>query len=101
MKSFLSSILLLCFFISGMACHKKTTDLSDKPIFDSVPTLKPVIPLIEETAQRLKTTSPSQTMTGPATRNDEETIKKHLALLKNYPKLQQLYKVMTDSIRSH
>jgi len=60
-----------------------------------------LIPLIEETAQRLKTTSPSQTMTGPATRNDEETIKKHLALLKNYPKLQQLYKVMTDSIRSH
>ena len=50
MKSFLSSILLLCFFISGMACHKKTTDLSDKPIFDSVPTLKPIIPLIEETS---------------------------------------------------
>jgi len=59
-----------------------------------------LIPLIEETSLRLKTTSPSQTMTGPATRNDEETIQKHLALLGRYPKLQQLYKMMTDSIRS-
>ena len=50
MKSFLSSILLLCFFISGIACHKKTSDLNDKPIFDSLPLLKPVIPLIEETS---------------------------------------------------
>jgi predicted short-subunit dehydrogenase-like oxidoreductase (DUF2520 family) len=57
-----------------------------------------LIPLIEETALRLKTTSPSGTMTGPATRNDEETIQKHLALLKAYPKLQELYKIMTDSI---
>ena len=48
MKSFVSSLLLLGFFISGSACHKKTSDLQDKPIFDSVPTLKPVIPLIEE-----------------------------------------------------
>jgi uncharacterized pyridoxamine 5'-phosphate oxidase family protein len=60
-----------------------------------------LIPLIEETALRLKTTSPSQTMTGPATRNDEETIQKHLALLKKYPKLQELYKVMTKSIRGN
>ena len=33
-----------------MACHKKTSDLSDKPVFDSIPILKPVIPLIEETS---------------------------------------------------
>jgi predicted short-subunit dehydrogenase-like oxidoreductase (DUF2520 family) len=59
-----------------------------------------LIPLIEETALRLKTVSPSQTMTGPATRNDEETIQKHLALLKDYPKLQGLYKTLSDSIRS-
>ena len=48
MKSLISSLLLLSFFISGIACHKKTSELHDKPIFDSVPTLKPVIPLIEE-----------------------------------------------------
>ena len=50
MKSILSSILLLCFFISGIACHKKTADLSEKPIFDSLPISKPVIPLIDETS---------------------------------------------------
>jgi predicted short-subunit dehydrogenase-like oxidoreductase (DUF2520 family) len=59
-----------------------------------------LIPLIEETAMRLETISPSQTMTGPAARNDEETIQKHLALLKGYPKLQELYRIMTESIRS-
>ena len=50
MKSVLSSMLLLCFFILGIACHKKTTDLSEKPIFDSLPISKPVIPLIDETS---------------------------------------------------
>lgn len=50
MKSILSSVLFLCFFISGIACHKKTSDLSDKPIFDSLPISKPVIPLINETS---------------------------------------------------
>jgi len=50
MKFVLSSILLLCFFISGIACHKKTSDLSEKPIFDSQPISKPVIPLINETS---------------------------------------------------
>src|SRR5687768_12424380 len=50
MKSILSSILLLSFFISGMACHKKTADIGEKPIFDSLPISKPVIPLINETS---------------------------------------------------
>jgi hypothetical protein len=50
MKSIVSFSLLLGFFILGIACHKKPSDLADKPIFDSIPILKPVIPLIEETS---------------------------------------------------
>jgi predicted short-subunit dehydrogenase-like oxidoreductase (DUF2520 family) len=57
-----------------------------------------LIPLIEETAQRLKTTSPSITMTGPAARHDQETIQKHLALLESYPKLKEIYKMLSESI---
>lgn len=57
-----------------------------------------LIPLIEETAQRLETTSPSETMTGPAARHDQETIKKHLALLEQHPQLQKIYKMISDSI---
>ena len=58
-----------------------------------------VLPLIEETTARLKTTSPSKTMTGPATRNDQETIQKHLDLLKDHPHLQRIYQLLTESIQ--
>lgn len=58
-----------------------------------------LIPLIEETALRLQTTSPSAVMTGPAIRNDQETIEKHLALLEDYPQLQMFYNLFTRSIR--
>jgi predicted short-subunit dehydrogenase-like oxidoreductase (DUF2520 family) len=60
---------------------------------------KKLIPLIEETAERLKTISPAKAQTGPAIRHDATTIKKHLALLKAYPHLQKIYKVMTKSIQ--
>jgi predicted short-subunit dehydrogenase-like oxidoreductase (DUF2520 family) len=60
---------------------------------------KQLIPLIRETTSRLDSISPSKTMTGPATREDEETIQKHLKLLKDHPRLEKLYKVITDSIQ--
>ncbi len=58
-----------------------------------------LLPLIEETLQRLRTSSPSETQTGPALRNDGETLQKHLDVLKNHPHLLQIYKVMTESIK--
>ena len=58
-----------------------------------------LLPLIEETVQRLTTNSPADTQTGPAVRNDEETLQNHLEILKNHPHLLRVYKVMTESIR--
>lgn len=58
-----------------------------------------LLPLIEETVQRLKTTSPSQSMTGPAIRHDQETIQKHIELLKDHPHLQKIYGKLTQSIQ--
>ncbi|MGZ8559712.1 MAG: Rossmann-like and DUF2520 domain-containing protein [Chitinophagaceae bacterium] len=58
-----------------------------------------LLPLIEETVRRLKTTSPSESMTGPATRLDMDTIRKHIELLKDYPQLQKIYKLITESIQ--
>jgi predicted short-subunit dehydrogenase-like oxidoreductase (DUF2520 family) len=58
-----------------------------------------LIPLIEETAQRVKVASPATTMTGPAIRNDQETIHKHLELLKDHPHLQKIYRLLTESIQ--
>lgn len=57
-----------------------------------------LLPLIKETAARLDDVPPSQTQTGPAIRNDRETINKHLELLNNYPELKKIYSLMSDSI---
>ena len=59
-----------------------------------------LLPLIEETAERVKTISPRQAQTGPALRHDIETIKKHLDLLQAHPQLKKLYEFMTENIQS-
>ena len=60
-----------------------------------------LFPLIEETVSRLKDNSLAKTQTGPAVRNDEETIQKHLELLKDYPQLKNIYQLMTKSIQQN
>lgn len=57
-----------------------------------------LLPLIKETADRLQDIPPSQSQTGPAIRNDIETIKKQEALLDHYPQLKKIYTVLTESI---
>jgi hypothetical protein len=41
----------------------------------------------------------STTQTGPAIRHDKETIQKHLALLKDHPRLKNIYLLLTESIQ--
>lgn len=60
---------------------------------------KQLLPLIQETASRLKDTLPQQAQTGPAIRHDSETIHKHLELLKAHPQLKNLYVLLTESIQ--
>ena len=60
---------------------------------------KLLIPLIEETAQRLETISPSDAQTGPAFRHDNPTVEQHLKVLEKYPQLKKIYEVMTESIQ--
>lgn len=57
-----------------------------------------LLPLVRETVHRLETVSPSVSMTGPAVRSDEDTIKKHLAILDSHPHLQKVYMFLTESI---
>ncbi len=57
------------------------------------------LPLIEETAIRLKQVPATEAQTGPAFRGDKVTIDKHLDVLKSYPELMKIYEVMTASIR--
>jgi len=55
-------------------------------------------PLISETASRISASSPSNLQTGPAVRNDIQTIDKHLSLLIEYPQIKAIYLKLTDSI---
>jgi len=58
-----------------------------------------LLPLIEETALRLRQVSPAEAQTGPAIRHDEETIRKHMTLLENHPHLREIYRILTESIQ--
>jgi len=55
-------------------------------------------PLIIETAHKLLELDPKSAQTGPALRNDTESLKKHLELLSSTPEYQDIYKIITDDI---
>lgn len=55
-------------------------------------------PLIHETITRLETQRPKAMQTGPAARDDQETIRKHLEMLKDKAEVQQLYALITENI---
>lgn len=60
-----------------------------------------LLPLIRETANRLQQFSPQQVQTGPAIRNDTNTIRQHLELLENEHPLKEVYEMLTQSIRGY
>jgi predicted short-subunit dehydrogenase-like oxidoreductase (DUF2520 family) len=55
-------------------------------------------PLILETALKVQSAAPNEVQTGPAIRNDNETMQKHLALLADDPKMQLIYEMLSSSI---
>ena len=55
-------------------------------------------PLMQETITRLKTHHPKEMQTGPAKRNDNKVIEKHLKQLESDPKLQSLYRLISQQI---
>jgi predicted short-subunit dehydrogenase-like oxidoreductase (DUF2520 family) len=57
-------------------------------------------PLIQETADKIKFLSPKDAQTGPAARNDQKTIDKHLVFL-NDDLEKNIYNLITQSIQSH
>ena len=68
-------------------CHKESLDFSL------------LLPLIQETGNRIITNSPRMVQTGPAKRGDNTTINNHLHLLKANPKLHKIYQLLSDSIK--
>lgn len=57
-----------------------------------------LLPLLFETVNRLEQYPAGLMQTGPAMRNDQDTITKHLSLLQTYPALSRLYTEISGSI---
>ncbi len=58
-----------------------------------------LLPLIEETVEKVKTISPKQAQTGPAKRRDNNVIEKHLKALSDKENWQEIYKKLTEDIQ--
>jgi predicted short-subunit dehydrogenase-like oxidoreductase (DUF2520 family) len=55
-------------------------------------------PLIMETAGKVQDNIPLDVQTGPAVRNDVNTMSRHLEMLQNEPVLQQIYELLSQGI---
>ncbi len=59
-----------------------------------------LMPIIEQTFERIKHTSPLHAQTGPAIRRDSTTIDRQMALLEKHPQWQKVYEAITASIQT-
>lgn len=57
-----------------------------------------MLPLIDETARKVRELRPEEAQTGPAIRHDRNVMDKHLDLLASEPRFQELYGMISDSI---
>jgi predicted short-subunit dehydrogenase-like oxidoreductase (DUF2520 family) len=57
-----------------------------------------LLPIIMETASRLRYNSPRDVQTGPAVRGDQGTVERHLGVLADYDHIRELYRMFTDQI---
>ena len=55
-------------------------------------------PLITETANKIIDNLPSQVQTGPASRNDEVIISKHVQMLQDHPHWKKIYQLISQDI---
>ncbi len=57
-----------------------------------------LVPLIKEVASRTAFYLPAEMQTGPAIRNDQVIIQRHLEMLSPYPQIKEIYSLLTESI---
>ena len=72
--------------------------LSEQFLGDLGMKFQDILPLVEETYRKAIELNPSQSQTGPAIRKDEETIQRHLDMIKDEI-LKHLYSMITESIQ--
>lgn len=59
-----------------------------------------LLPLIQETTEKIKHSAPPVAQTGPAVRGDQKTIERHLEFLDAYPHYQEVYRILSQSIQN-
>lgn len=57
-----------------------------------------VLPLVEQTAAKIKTNAPATVQTGPAVRGDKTVLNKHLKMLAGMPTEKKIYKLLSTEI---
>ena len=57
-------------------------------------------PLITETANKIQTALPMEVQTGPAVRNDEQTLQKHEGMLQEHPEWLNIYQLLSNQIKN-
>ena len=57
-----------------------------------------MLPLIDETTQKVHRLSPKQAQTGPAARGDKKVMDAHRKMLADKPQLECIYQLLSDSI---
>lgn len=75
------------YYIAGNICEQNNVP------FDVL------LPLIQETANKVIEMNPKDAQTGPAKRGDELIINRHLDALQDDSRLLQIYQILTDSIK--
>lgn len=73
--------------------------LANEIIAETDTPFEALLPLIEETADKVKYLSPKDAQTGPAVRNDEATMQSHINLLNNNPKALKTYLTVSEQIK--
>ncbi len=58
-------------------------------------------PLIKSTAAKINKLAPGEAQTGPAMRNDQEILLKHVKLLEKYPDIKDIYLHISRNIAEH
>lgn len=87
---------LAAVFVNNFTNHLFT--LANKLLKDNDLSLKILLPLIEETVNKIHSNSPDEMQTGPAKRGDLVTINKHLEIINNDPVLKKIYLDISKSI---
>ncbi|NBC82796.1 MAG: DUF2520 domain-containing protein [Bacteroidetes bacterium] len=72
--------------LAHQICNKNKVDFSA------------LLPMMEETLEKLKHLHPANAQTGPAVRGNRNTIQQHLKVLENDPHIAFLYKALSESI---